>query len=154
MSQLLFRNATSHDLNTLNEVAMAAKRHWQYPEAWIKAWENDLKLKDTDLTQLHIRVLEVEDSIIGFCAIQTHPQYYEVTDLWILPSHMGKGLGAKLLENTLLTGTADAKKVMVESDPNARGFYERQGFVLCGWKESYPKGRYLPILERQFKARQ
>ena len=41
------------------------------------------------------------------------------------------------------------KPIEVEADPNAVPFYERFGFVTEGKIESYPPGRFLPVMYKR-----
>jgi len=38
--------AERKDLPTLNTISKAAKAFWGYPEAWLKAWEPDLRISE------------------------------------------------------------------------------------------------------------
>jgi predicted GNAT family N-acyltransferase len=40
-----------------------------------------------------------------------------------------------------------AKKVILEAEPNAEGFYAKFGFVKIGEIETSIKNRYLPVME-------
>ena len=44
MSQLLMRRARSEDIGVLSDIAVRAKQHWGYPEHWIDAWRDELKV--------------------------------------------------------------------------------------------------------------
>ena len=37
--------AGAEDAGALTEIAFAAKRHWDYPESWIRRWEEMLTIK-------------------------------------------------------------------------------------------------------------
>lgn len=62
----------------------------------------------------------------------------EIVSIYILPDFMGKGYGKQLFEEVLRglkeTGFRDIFLWVLEENTNARGFYERQGFV--------PNGKY------------
>ena len=40
----------------------------------------------------------------------------------------------------------EPKEIIVESDPNAEAFYTSQGFETFDKIESFPKGRFLPVM--------
>lgn len=61
---------------------------------------------------------------------------------------MGKGLGRRLLEAALPLAVKEPKPIIVESDPNAEAFYAKLGFVTFDRIESYPPGRYLPVMRK------
>ncbi len=63
----------------------------------------------------------------------------EIVSIYLLPGFTGKGYGKRLFGETLRrleeTGFRDIFLWVLEENTNARGFYERQGFV--------PNGKYL-----------
>lgn len=145
---MIFKKPNISDIPVLNAISLASKRHWGYPEEWIEHWMEDLTLKEKDLRVQEVLVLEVDLKIIGFCATLDQGDYYEVTHLWILPEFIGKGYGKLLLERSLNNLELPDKPVKVTADPNAELFYKRQGFKTFSKVESYPKGRFLPLMIR------
>ena len=143
-----FRDAEVNDIDQLNIVSLAAKGHWGYPEEWLDKWKGDLKINETHVTEHSITIIEVNEEVVGFCCIGENKEVYELMHLWILPSFIGRGLGKLLLDEAVRKAVVKDKKIITEADPNAQGFYERQGFKKVGEIESYPKGRFLPVMER------
>lgn len=141
-----FRPADRKDIEVLNLISLASKRHWKYPEEWIAVWTEDLTLDENDLLESSITVLEVRSVVKGFCAIKKNSDHYEVLHLWLLPELIGKGLGKTLLNKSLKQVPKDWP-ILVEADPNAEEFYKKQGFITYGKKESFPKGRHLPLMK-------
>lgn len=144
-----FRKAVTADIEALNLVCLASKRYWNYPEAWISMWKDDLTLTEQDLMEASVLVLEVEGHVKGFCSIKSHEDAYEVLHLWLLPAFIGKGLGKDLLENALDRVFDADLPILVEADPHAEAFYKKQGFRTYGKKESFPKGRFLPLMKKE-----
>lgn len=142
-----FRSATIEDLMHLNLISFASKRHWGYPEKWIENWKEDLTITETDLGLYKTLLLELEKKIIGFCSIKDQIDHYEVLHLWVLPEFIGKGYGKALLKETLSSFIVENKSIYVLADPNAEPFYIKQGFVTIKKRESFPKGRYLPLMK-------
>lgn len=144
---LHFRTASAEDLDILNQISVQSKRHWNYPEEWIERWKADLTITETDLSEQTITVAVRHSTIIGFCAIQENPGYYDIMHLWVLPDFIGQGYGKQLLQYSIQSVCKESKPIHVESDPNAEAFYQKQGFVTFDQVESYPKGRFLPIMK-------
>jgi len=144
-----FRPANTADIKTLNRISLASKRHWGYPEEWISMWMDDLTLVENDLSDSSVIVLEVKTIVKGFCSIKTNNDHYEVLHLWLLPELIGQGLGKALLRNSLEQVVIKDWPIIVEADPNAEAFYARQGFITYGKKESFPEGRYLPLMKME-----
>ena len=144
---LTFRPANTADIQTLNRISLASKRHWNYPEEWISMWKDDLTLDENDLLNSSVIVLEVRTIVKGFCSIRTNSDHYEVLHLWLLPELIGQGLGKVLLQTSMDRTIEKNLPILVEADPHAEAFYAKQGFVTYDKKESYPKGRYLPLMK-------
>ncbi|KYG83074.1 hypothetical protein AWW67_06530 [Roseivirga seohaensis] len=140
--------AQIEDINELNRISFASKQHWGYPEEWMELWKEDLLLTERDFEVQQIYKLVLEKMIIGFCAIQELPEVYDVTNLWIEPTQIGKGFGKLLLSFCIEKVVLNNKLIVVEADPNAEAFYANQGFVTYGQKESLPKGRFLPLMKK------
>ena len=142
-----FRKAVKQDLPVLNHISVTSKRHWGYPEEWIQAWIKELTLTPSDLNSMGTLLMEFEQKTIGFCAIKDQGKQYEVMHLWILPEFIGKGYGKILLKETFSAFILEQKPIWVLSDPNAESFYKKRGFITFKKVESFPKGRYLPLMK-------
>ncbi|MDW7691852.1 GNAT family N-acetyltransferase [Flammeovirgaceae bacterium SG7u.111] len=143
------RKAVLEDLPVLNRISVTAKKHWGYPNEWIERWLDDLTLTPTDLEEQSILVAENREGSLGFCAIKEEAEYVEINHLWILPEFIGKGFGKRLLEAALQKFSSSQKPIQVVADPNAALFYQKQGFVTFKQIESFPKGRFLPVMEKR-----
>jgi GNAT superfamily N-acetyltransferase len=90
-----------------------------------------------------------EDSgvLAGFYALSGRPPALELEHCWVLPAHMGRGVGARLVEHAALTARAvGAARLIIAADPFAEGFYRRMGAKPAGSVPSMPRGRALPRL--------
>jgi N-acetylglutamate synthase-like GNAT family acetyltransferase len=143
-----FRKAKLSELKQLNQISLLSKKHWGYPDDWIRHWTDGLTLSIDDLNTLKVTVLEMDSEPVGFCAIAEHADAYEIEHLWLLPEFIGKGLGRKLLQYVLNQIILKKLPVIVEADPNAEVFYAKQGFQTFDRKESFPKGRFLPVMRK------
>lgn len=143
-----FRRANIEDIPELNKISYSSKQHWGYPDEWMEHWRNDLQLTGEVIESQLVVVLLVEEQLAGFCVVKEEEQQNEVMHLWVLPGCIGKGYGKQLLAHSLSSCTGPGKEVIVTSDPHAEGFYARQGFVTFSQEESYPPGRFLPVMKR------
>lgn len=148
METVEIQKAESIDAPRLSDISLSAKKHWNYPEEWLSAWSNELKVTPKYIAAHAVFKLIKQEEIIGFCSIKKDGPRYEVDHLWILPAYMGKGLGKRLLDTALDARCPRGAKIRVYADPNAQEFYEKQGFEKIDQFESYPKGRFLPVLEK------
>jgi ribosomal protein S18 acetylase RimI-like enzyme len=136
--------------NALTRIALAAKRHWGYPERWIELWTPMLTFKPADLEQADFFVAQIDDEIVGFYSLTTAGARAELENLWVLPAFMGRGVGRGLFEHALARarelGCSDME---IESDPNAVGFYEKMGAQVVGQHVGAvdDQTRTLPVME-------
>ena len=143
-----FRIAKPNDISTLNTISIRSKGHWGYPSSWLEHWKDDLTLDEAQLRTQNVLVIEEDGQIIGFSSITENEQVFEILHLWVLPEYIGKGYGKKLLERIISTYANQDKPIIVEADPNAEPFYKSQGFTTFDKIESFPKGRFLPVMKR------
>ena len=139
------------DAAELTAIAHAAKRHWNYPEEWIQAWREDLTFTSDFIQSRPVYKIVGEEGILGCCAYEVHSSHLEILHMWVLPAYMGKGLGKKLLEESLkeVLQMYPKPRIQVISDPFAQPFYEKTGFKKIGESPSYPPGRFLPLMEKR-----
>ena len=143
--------ARPEDADALTNIALAAKRHWGYPEDWIRRWEEALTV-----TPLYVRahptyVAVTDEKIVGFCALRVQPEVVMLDHLWVLPAAMGTGVGRALfLQAEKIAREAGAICMKIVGDPHAEGFYRRMGARVYGREaaamDEHP--RFLPLLEK------
>jgi GNAT superfamily N-acetyltransferase len=143
------RRATTSDAPALTAVAHAAKRHWGYPERWIELWKDALTITPDFISNNQVYVAFVDDEIAGFSALVVTEDEVWLEHLWVLPKHIGKGLGKTLFIHAAgVAATTGAKAMEIESDPYAEGFYNLMGAKRVGEVVSTIEGdkRVLPLL--------
>ena len=147
--QLILKKAALEDISSLNQISVSSKMHWDYPDEWLQNWMEGLTVTEKHFTTQQIYKLILDKEIIGFSATEEFEDYYEIDHLWVLPKYIGKGYGKFLLNNTLEKVVTKNKTIQVVADPNAEAFYASRGFVTFDKTESYPPGRYLPVMKKQ-----
>ena len=141
------RRATPEEAGILTEIAHIAKRHWGYPEDWIREWESDLTITPEFIAANEMYVAMNKEKIVGCCAISFTESLAELEHMWIRPEHMGTGVGrALLLYVKDRAARLKISELEISADPNAEGFYERMGATRIGEVRSEIKGqpRVLP----------
>ncbi len=144
------RKANPEDAATLTNIALAAKRHWGYPEHWIKHWEADLTISSDFIEQNQVYVAESEGHPQGFYALTLEDAKAELEHMWVLPDFIGTGIGKELFLDAMdRASELRVKEVGITADPNAAGFYERMGAKRVGDLNSEIDGspRKLPRLK-------
>jgi GNAT superfamily N-acetyltransferase len=85
--------------------------------------------------------------LVAFYALSGRAPTLELEHCWVLPTHIGRGIGALLVEHAALTARRlGASAINIASDPFAQGFYRRMGAKPAGSIPSTPRGRTLPRL--------
>jgi GNAT superfamily N-acetyltransferase len=112
----------------LTAIAHDAKRHWGYPEHWIKHWQDDLTISPDFVAANQVYVAELEGELLGFYALIVRDDKAELDHMWVAPAHIGAGIGKELFIHAMQTAVGqDVSAVEILSDPNAAGFYQKMG---------------------------
>lgn len=142
------RRVDRKDAATLTAVAHAAKRHWNYPEAWIREWRERLTVTPAYIDEHRVFLIEIEGAVGGFYALRGNGPVVELDHLWVDPRHIGQGLGRCLVEHALAEARrSGVRRIEIDSDPNAEAFYEHIGARRIGKTPAPVDGdaeRYLP----------
>ncbi len=88
------------------------------------------------------------DEIVGFYAYAVRPPLVKLESLFLLPRHIGKGLGKLLMDHFLAKATTGEADIVLDADPHAEEFYRRFGFRTVALKPTSVPGRFLPIMVR------
>ena len=144
------RPSDPNEADILSQIAYAAKAHWGYPERWLEIWNPQLTFTP-DYFQTGESWTAVLDEIpIAFYSLQEKRGVAWLEDLWVLPSHIGKGVGKELFVHAMNRSRALGHKILqLDADPNAVGFYEKMGMRRIGdrYSEVDSQPRILPIME-------
>ena len=100
-------------------------------------------------------ILETAGIPAGFCSlIPKDKTTIELHDLFVEPSHIGKGHGKELWNYAAqLARNLGFNRMVLSADPNAEPFYVRQGAVRVGEKaSSVGADRMLPLMEYILKS--
>ena len=146
----MIRRSSPEEAATLTTIALEAKRHWGYPEHWIKHWESDLTISSDFIRDNHVYVAEEDGEIRGFYALCVVGHKAELEHMWVTPGLIGTGLGKELFLDAMeRAAKLDVSSVEISSDPNAAGFYKRMGATQIGETDSIIDGqaRKLPRLK-------
>ena len=147
---ILIRRALPGENYLLTEITIAAKRHWNYPEKWMQLWLPALTISPEYILENEVWLAVVSDAPVAYYALKQDGKDLWLDNLWILPEHIGKGLGHQLFQHAL--ERSHARKVFtlkIEADPNAQGFYERMGAHKIDERHTQVDGqsRILPVME-------
>ena len=145
----VIRRALPEEADTLTQIALDAKRHWGYPEHWIKHWESDLTVSSDFIRNNQVYIAEHEGKIRGFYALTVSGNKAELEHMWVTPASIGTGIGKELFLDAMdRAATLEVREIEISADPNAAGFYERMGASQIGETDASIDGqvRKLPRL--------
>lgn len=141
-----FSSATPVDSDLLSDIAIESKGHWGYPRETLELWRKDLRIAPAYIDAHTVRIIRVDAEAAGFFAIKNEEEPI-LDHLWLLPRFIGKGIGALAFKEILREcRQLGIREFVIVSDPDAEGFYLRQGAVRIGEVESIPQNRMLPKL--------
>ena len=144
---VVIRRALPSDAPALTRVAHAAKRHWKYPEDWIRLWRDALTVTPGFVARQPVWCAVRGEAVVGFYALAGAGATRELEHCWVLPAHIGRSVGARLFAHAVAALRADgARELRIASDPHAEGFYLAMGARRVGEAPSTPRERMLPLL--------
>ena len=148
--------ASQGDAATLSTIASAAKAHWGYPASWLAQWAEALTITPETITAREVFKAIRDGTTLGFYSLQpTDNAAWQLDHLWVLPSFLRQGIGSALFAHAVQqTQSRGARRLMIESDPHAEGFYLQMGAYRIGtiMREIDGRSRTLPLLARDLSA--
>lgn len=149
---MTIRRAVPEEAAALTQVALAAKAHWGYPQAWLDAWAAELTIAPEFVRANPTFVaIGADAAIVGFHTVVIDDADAMLDHLWIVPAEMRRGIGRALFAHAEgIARAAGAKRMLITGDPHAAGFYERMGASVYGRRAAPMDGqeRFLPLLEK------
>ncbi len=145
------RPAREDEAARLTALCLRSKAHWGYDADFMKASVPSLTVSKTMIAEG--RVLVAEDRggrLLGVAAANPLADgAFDLALLFVEPDAIGNGVGEKLFAAIAAQiGREGARRLLIESDPNAEGFYKRLGARRIGDASSTAiPGRMLPLLE-------
>jgi GNAT superfamily N-acetyltransferase len=143
------RRATPADAAMLTEFSLRSKAVWNYPPEWMETFRPELTLTPERLETIPAFVLEVDGRAVGYYSLL--PRSADEVELWHLfvrPGTLRRGYGSRLFTHAMSTAAElGYRRVVIQSDPNAAGFYERQGARKVSDIPSCIPNRTIPLFE-------
>jgi GNAT superfamily N-acetyltransferase len=129
MSQIAIRPATGDDAASVADVLLASRAAFlpyapsPHSEASIRGWVRQVLLPSRDVT-----VATADARVVGFIAVHRDDGVSWISQLYLLPSHVARGIGTRLLTHVLTTAARPIRLYTFQQNSGARRFYERHGF--------------------------
>ncbi|MFD5826785.1 GNAT family N-acetyltransferase [Lentzea sp. NPDC060358] len=142
------RRARPDEAGLLSALALGAKAHWGYDEAFLASVREELTFHAGDVAARHLVVAVLDGEVTGFYGLAGVPPHGELDNLWLRPDRIGTGLGRVLWEHALAAADAAGfEHLDIDAEPFAEGFYLRMGAERIGETPSGSiPGRVLPRL--------
>lgn len=145
------RKAQPEEAASLSAIALESKAHWGYTAETLGSWLPQLTVTSAQVAGNPTYVATADNRQVGFYMLCRSGEQFILEHLWVRPAWIGQGIGAHLLRHALeLAQASNTVPVRVVADPNAAGFYARQGGVRVGALPAPLPGaldRELPIYE-------
>ncbi len=142
------RKALPGETGYLSKLALRSKAYWGYSDQFMQACLGELTIEKSYIENNPVFAIEVEGSIIGFCALEhVSATEAELGYLFIDPVFIGKGYGRRLMIHAKKQAyKLGYRKIIIQGDPNAEQFYRAAGAVLVGTRPSASiPDRELPV---------
>lgn len=123
--QYIIRKAECADVNALTALAHRSKQYWNYPQAWIKSWKEQLTVTPEMIQNWVCYVAEHNGLIKGFwCRSPIQSDTHSPGLSFVEPDAIGTGCGKQIwvaIKAGLINRGVDY--FVIEADPNAVQFY-------------------------------
>lgn len=145
------RPAETVETAILTGVALASKAAWGYDAAFMAACRAELTVDPDSIRRDPTFVVEAGGEVLGFYQLRIRGALADVHMIFVAPGTLRAGLGRRLwahLEDT--ARAAGVRRLEVDSDPHAEGFYRAMGMRRIGEAPSGSiPGRMLPHLAKE-----
>ena len=142
--------ANPEQAGALTEIAVAAKRFWNYPEDWIQTWLPHLTISAGYISANETWLAQTAGTLAAWYSLQETGGELWLDNLWVLPGFIGKGIGRRLFLHSLeRSRVRNASLLKILADPNAESFYRHLGAKKTGEERGEVGGvpRILPVME-------
>jgi GNAT superfamily N-acetyltransferase len=154
VTEATLRRARPEEASTLTDLALIAKGHWGYDQAFLEACRTELTFTPDDVARRHFVVADLGGQVVGFYCLDGEPPLGELSHMWVRPSEIGTGLGRVMWQDVMTAAAAAGFEYLeIEAEPNAEGFYRKMGAERIGETPSGSiAGRTLPLMRVRVPA--
>lgn len=147
-TRVTIRPALVEEAAVLSALALRAKAHWGYDEAFLALYRDELTVTPGEIAAHTVRVATLARQPCGFYQLRGAGETATLNDLWVEPDAIGQGYGRALWQHAVATARERGFRALVlESDPHAEGFYRAMGAERIGSQPSTViPGRELPLM--------
>lgn len=149
---IYLRDALTGECVKLSLLALRSKAYLDYNENFLEACREDLTLTEDYIETNHVYIFEKDEEIIGFFSF-VKAKTNRLDFLYLAPDYVGIGYGKVIWDHIVQQARKlEITRITIDSDPNAKGFYEKMGAVQIGEVSSTVfESRLLPLMEYTFE---
>ncbi|WP_088186728.1 GNAT family N-acetyltransferase [Desulfosporosinus sp. FKA] len=157
--EMEIRQAKASESNELTAISFISKRFWNYPEEYFDIWKKELTITPEYIQDNMVYVAKVEGKITGyFSIVEVEEDFftgkvviskgYWLEHLFILPEFIRKRIGSELISYAkVVCRKKNINRLLIFSDPNAIGFYDKIGATYIEESLSSIEGRKVLLYE-------
>lgn len=132
----------------LSALAFASKASWGYDRGFMQRVKDALQVGPQYIEEHPVYVLLRGGEVAGFFGFISSAEETLLNDFWIEPRFIGTGMGRIMWKHAVATArNFGCTSFVIQSDPNAQGFYVRMGAERIGSRRAPESGRELPLLQ-------
>ena len=102
MLSIIITRAQTDEATTLKQIAIAAKRYWNYPDHLIAQWAATPIIDPAAIGRDLVFVARIDDRPVGWYRLMVDRLPAILEDLWVTPEWIGQGLGRALLNHATI----------------------------------------------------
>ena len=133
----------------ISRIGIQAKSIWNYSVSMMETFRKELTVSPEEVRRNPTYVMARNESILGYYSLEeVDEQLVELKHLFVDPGQLRLGYGTSLFQHSLQTAkTAGYKRLVIQCDPNAVGFYQKLGYEPVKVIPSSIPGRSIPCFE-------
>ena len=142
----MIRPAHASEAAALSALALRSKSHWRYTPEQLEVFRGELTLDPVHISEKRAHVAEEAGAIVGFYTLTSlNDAEVELEHIFVEPAALGRGIGTRLFRHACELARGSGFEILViQSDPNAAGFYRSLGARLEREIPSSIPGRSIP----------
>ncbi|MDG9666699.1 GNAT family N-acetyltransferase [Hahella sp. CR1] len=127
---VVLRPATAADADTVTDIMLASRKKFlayapmAHSEREVRGWVRYLLLPRESVT-----LAVADERIAGFLSLDKGDRLTWLTQFYLAPDYVGRGIGSQLLTHVLSLASKPVRLHCFQQNQDARRFYERHGFV-------------------------
>lgn len=140
MTEGRFRRAHQDESDLLAAMTLAGVRYWGHHKTHRGAYQGLATTLATDdgFDEATVFVLEEDGDVVAFYDLRDRGDHVELLRLYQRTDLIGTGYGRRLWEHCVVEAARLGDRMVIRSDPRARGFYEAMGAKLEKVEEVAP----------------